>query len=314
MMLLSRSIIWLLLTLVVFAFSATITAAPAAQSACTRIAPPEPGAYNETLTHDGALRRYIVYIPEGYTGAEAVPLVFSLHGFASNAPQHRLYAGWDAVADANNFIVVYPYGTDVPLRWNSGFGGFFGGADDIGFFRAMVDTLRGRLCIDETRIYADGMSNGGGMVYRLACEAADVFAAFGAVAGAYDPNPIFCTPARPVPVIAYHGTEDTIVPYEGNAPFLPNIESWVQAWAERNECNETPDVLTVSDEVTATAYNGCAENADVVLYTIESGGHTWPGGDFGGLTDIPLIGVVNTDIDATALTWAFFEVHPQIGS
>jgi polyhydroxybutyrate depolymerase len=148
------------------------------------------------------------------------------------------------------------------------------------------------------------------MTNRLACEAADVFAAVGTVAGAYTDFPGGCNPARPVPVVAFHGVTDPIVPYEGDERIhFPAIETWVQDWAKRDSCSLTPEAIPgTQGDVTGTRYTGCAGGAQVDFYSISDGGHTWPGGSMGLAF---LLGKTTQDIDASETMWAFFAAHPM---
>ncbi len=260
-----------------------------------------------TLEYNGLTRRYLLYIPPSYDASQRVPLILSLHGFASNPNQQTLYSEWNTLADEHNFIVVYPQGTGRPLRWNSGLR-LFGdqnGVDDVGFIRALIDTLSESLCVDNQRIYVNGLSNGGGMSHRIACELADQVAAIGGVAGAYDRQP--CQPSRPIPVIAFHGTADRIVPYAGNASTLPPVEEWAADWAERDGCAPEPETLTPVGDASAIRYGDCEGDAEVILYTLAGAGHTWPGG---GEISSFITGLTNQDIEASALMYDFFMSHP----
>jgi len=268
-----------------------------------------PGTYDQTLQSGGLLRRYTFHIPPGYDGKVPLPLVVSLHGFMGNSFDQQLWTGWNRIADRENFIVVYPNGTGFPQRWNAGDSPYLTSGplvNDVAFFRDLFDTLDQALCIDDARIFVDGLSNGGGMANRLACEMADRIAAVGAVAGAYSPIPGGCNPSRPMPLVAFHGDADPIVNYYGNSvQHFPPIEQWAGEWAKRNGCQKGPDALPAQGEVSGIAYSDCALNADVILYTIHGGGHTWPGG-----LPIPFLGHTTSDINASETMWTFFEAHP----
>lgn len=281
-------------------------------------APPRPAAAPgetiiETLDVDGVLRQYRLYVPASYDSARPTALVISIHGFASNAAQQESFSNWNAVADDEGFVVVYPQGMGIPARWNSGplFAEGFAQADDVGFIRALVAHLTATLCIDPARVYANGLSNGAGMSNRLACEASDIIAAIGGVAGAY--APLTCAPDRPVPVIAFHGTDDPLVPIDGlerglGGGALPAIRDWVDGWAARNGCDvASPEALPRIGAVTGIRYTNCINDAEVVYYIAEGAGHTWPGG---GPQVRIVAGEVNRDIDASRLMWAFFAQHP----
>ncbi len=303
---------------------------------CTIRADIASGSSTQQIESGGMTREYVLYIPPGYVPSQPTPLVVSLHGFAGNPHEQERDSGWDDVAGRENFIVVYPAGTGSPLRWNAGQrelqtrlrqGGLFERmlgerffetvqADDVGFIRDLIAHLSDQLCIDGARIYVNGMSNGGGMTNRLACEAADVFAAAGMVAGAYTDFG-GCQPSRPIPVIAFHGVEDPIVPYQGvSEVYFPAIETWAADWAARDQCGATPAAIpgTVGD-VTGTRYTGCAGDAEVDFYTITDGGHTWPGGAMGSQPLMGLLlGKTSTDINASETMWVFFSAHPMPAS
>lgn len=291
-----------------FAVTAQTTAA------CSPAKAAEAGKAEFTITVGDLERTYTVYLPTGYDGSTPVPLVLSMHGFASNPDQHALFARWQALGEQESFISVYPRGTGVPLRWNTGTSTeAFGGADDVAFFGAMLDTLMNTYCIDAARVYANGFSNGGGMTNRLACEYADRFAAFGMVGGAYT-EVENCTPARGLPIIAFHGQLDPIVNYMGEDSQglgLPPIEAWAAEWAQRNGCEtEMTTVVEPPNPITTREWAGCADDARVILHTLPDGGHTWPGG-----LELPefLVGLTRQDLDATALMWDFFQGYALNG-
>lgn len=299
----------LLLLLVVIVLGGAVMIPLAAQDAPS--APTcDPAALNfefglseHGLTFDGLNRRYVLYVPESYDAATPAPLVISIHGFASNPYQQMGYSAWNPIADEYGFIVAYPQGTTFPARWNSGELGFGDStADDVGFISAMIDEISAALCIDATRVYANGLSNGGGMSHRLACELSDRITAIGGVAGYY--TLAECEPTRPVPVIAFHGAVDQIVPIDGDAASgVQSISTWVSEWAARNNC-ETLEALPDVGAVTIERHTDCDADADVIYYRAADGGHTWPGGG----EDQPRLisGPVNRDINASALMWEFF--------
>lgn len=257
-----------------------------------------------TITHNGLQRDYRLYVPAGYNPANAAPLVLNLHGFTSNALEQEFYAGMNAVADTAGFLVCYPNGIDN--SWNVGW--FFGStADDVGFLSALIDELSTRYTLDSNRVYACGMSNGGFMSYRLACELNDRIAAVASVTGsmvpAYRPQ---CNPGRPVAVMEIHGTADPVVPYNGLALISLPIDTVVRFWVGNNSCALFADTTVVpdvapNDGCTAIRidYRNCDDNTEVALYRIQDGGHTWPGAD-------TTIGVTNQDFDASVEIWRFF--------
>jgi polyhydroxybutyrate depolymerase len=265
------------------------------------------------IVSGGRTRSYLLYVPDSYDPATPAPLVISIHGFAEWPAHQRQISRWNDLADRHGFIVVYPAGTGFPRRWRtSGHGQTPAEAmQDVTFIADLIDALAGRYNVDRTRIYANGLSNGGGMSYLLACRLADRIAAVGSVAGAYLCPVEACRPRRPVPFIAFHGTADPIVPYHGgpsaffHLPF-PAVPGWIAAWASRSGCDATPVPLPGRGEVSGLQYTGCQGGADVVFYTIEGGGHAWPGSD-----PMPrfIVGHTTQDIDATAVMWEFFSRH-----
>ncbi len=258
----------------------------------------------------GQKRTYLLYVPETYKADTPTPLVISLHGFAE-WPAHQMeISHWNKLADQYGFIVVYPSGTGLPLRWqvNSQAGMPSEPMADVVFISNLIDALEQEYNIDKARIYANGLSNGGGMSYLLACKLADRITAIGSVSGAYLYPLDECRPSRPVPMIAFHGTGDTVVPYHGgpsasfNLPF-PAVPDWIQERASQNGCDEQPVELPASGIVSGISYTHCDQNAEVVFYTIPGGGHAWPGGE--ALPEI-IVGYTTQDIDATQVMCEFF--------
>jgi polyhydroxybutyrate depolymerase len=250
-----------------------------------------------------------------------MPVVFGLHGFASKASGLERVSGWSRIADAENLLVVYLEGTSFPQRWNAADPFLAQDVDDVQFFRDAVADVAQIAKTDPARIYVTGVSNGGGMTHRIACEAADLVAAVGTVAALPFEVPGGCSPARPVALIAFHGTADPLVQYRGGAfhnsrltswldvsrgsLVYPAVEGWIAGWAVRNGCRRAPDVIPGSGKVSSIHYAGCREGADVILYTIHEGGHTWPGSK-----PIPFLGKTSQDIDASVAMWEFFQAHP----
>jgi polyhydroxybutyrate depolymerase len=262
---------------------------------------------NGRLVSSGEKRYYLLHVPDSYDPAIPTPLVISMHGFAEWPAHQMQISHWNDVADQQGFIVVYPAGVDFPMRWR-----LQGGTNiETVFISDLIDALEGQYNIDPARIYANGLSNGGGMSLVLSCELSDRIAAVGMVSGAYLLLWEECQPTRKVPMIVFHGTADEIVPYYGgrSGPFdqpFPNIPKWVEAAAVHHGCAATPSELPVTGDVSGVRYTGC--EADVVFYTIAGGGHAWPGGD-----PMPesIVGYTTDDIDATQTMWEFFEAHPR---
>jgi polyhydroxybutyrate depolymerase len=182
---------------------------------------------------------------------------------------------------------------------------------DVKFISDLIDRLEAQYNLDPNGIYANGMSNGGGMVFALSCKLSDRIAAMGVVAGA-QPQSWDCN-SKPVPTLAFHGTADRFAPYGGGpSPVAPepfaNIPAWTARVAQRNQCQGGPRDTRITASVRRLAYTNCAEHADVVLYTVEGGGHTWQGGKH-----LPewMAGRTTEDVNATRVMWEFFVQHPR---
>jgi polyhydroxybutyrate depolymerase len=271
---------------------------------------------NGTLVSQDEKRTYLLYVPETYNPAAPTPLVISLHGFAEWPAHQMQISHWNDLARQYGFIVVYPCGTKIPLRWHT-HGETGGDADpmqDVAFISDLIDNLETEYNLDPTRVYVNGLSNGGGMAFVLSCKLSERIAAIGSVSGAYPFSWSECHPSRPVPTIVFHGTSDPIVPYLGGTSeasgfSLPSIPDWVATLARYNGCAGAPIVLPGIGAVTGMHYKNCNSNGEVIFYTITGGGHSWPGG--GSLPKI-IVGNTNRDIDATKMMWDFFQQHPLL--
>ncbi len=266
---------------------------------------------NGKIISGGETRRYLLYVPESYDPSEATPLVINIHGFAQWPANQMRVSQWNELADDKGFIVVYPSGMGFPLRWrvsedpeNPG-----GPEKEVAFISDLIDKLSDEYNIDSSHVYANGLSNGGGMSLLLACELSDRITAVGGVAGAYLFDFGDCSPQRSVPAIFFHGKADQIVPYDGGPserfelPF-PNIPEFVHSYAQKNACDLIPRTVLKTANVRGIYYSGCRDNADVLFFSIEDGGHTWPGG-----SPLPerITGKTSQEIDATRLLWEFFQ-------
>lgn len=267
---------------------------------------------NGTIVSSEVEREYLLYVPNSYDRSRPTPLVISMHGGAMWPAAQREIDRWDRVADAHGFIVVYPSGVSRrgPRAWRAGREP--GLTQEVQFISELIDTLRASYNIDPTRVYANGLSNGGGMSFALSCRLSDRIAAIGVVATAIFLPWSGCTDQRAVPMIVFQGTADKAVPYNGGKSWVapnvfPNIPAWTARFAVRNRCQRTPVEWAVAPDVVRIEYPHCAENAAVVLYRIEGGGHSWPGGK-----PIPewFVGITTRSISASDLMWEFFTAHP----
>ena len=176
----------------------------------------KPGNHTRTLKVDGQDRSYLVHIPAKYDGKTPTPVVLALHGAAMNGPMMAVFCGLNKKADEAGFIVVYPSGgtgMGIFLVWNAGSVVSKDRPDDVAFIRKALDDLGGVVKVDPKRVYATGMSNGGMMCYRLAAELSDRIAAVAPVSGTMAIEK--ASPKRPVPLMHFHGTADTFVPFDG---------------------------------------------------------------------------------------------------
>jgi polyhydroxybutyrate depolymerase len=267
---------------------------------------------NGAIVSSAETREYLLYVPESYDAGKPTPLVITLHGGKIWPALQRDMSGWNQVAESHGFIVVYPAGLDKVWRVLRPGPKI---AKDVRFISDLIDELEENYNIDPTRIYANGLSNGGGMTFVLSCMLFDRVAAVGLVAGAQMLPFDWCPDQRPMPMISFHGTSDEFTPYEGGhtrvAPkswAFPDISDWTARWARRNRCGPDPAESVVAGDVTRREYTDCAGDASVVLYTIDGGGHTWPGGEDESMPEW-FLGPTSQSIDASAQMWAFFEAR-----
>ena len=306
---------WALLALPLIALAAVLLStepghvtAGAAES-CVPARPHEAGDFEETLESGGLTRSYVLHIPPSYTGDQPMPLVLNYHGLGGLASDQQAYSNLPEKADEAGFIVVAPQGEGDPANHN--FATLSDRPDDIAFTVELLDALETQLCIDTARIFAAGLSNGAQMSGRLACNLSERIAAVAPVSGAHFPpfSPDIpdepgCFSTRPVPLIAFHGTADPVIPFEGgpsifNISFRSIEEAVIPEWAAHNGCAAEPFAEQVTENVRRVRYQGCDEGATVELYVIADGGHVWPGAP--GATQ---------EISASGLIWAFFQEHP----
>jgi polyhydroxybutyrate depolymerase len=269
-----------------------------------------------SLSSGGLERTYRVYLPSSYDGTTPVPLVLVFHGTGGSGEQVARQTGFDAAAEREGFIAVYPDGTtpgrvEVPT-WNAGHccgPAMTEGIDDVAFVAALLDQLEVDYAIDPARIYATGFSNGAMLTHVLGCELADRLAAIAPISGTAFMDG--CVLTQPLPVLHIHGTADDIVPYEGGFVARtpkprtdPALADVVAFWQTANDC---PAATSTRDGVVTTELAAeCADGTAVELITIAGGGHAWPGGR----QARPAADLPSEALDATATIWAFFESYP----
>ncbi|MFQ5674506.1 MAG: alpha/beta hydrolase family esterase [bacterium] len=279
-----------------------------------------PADQKYSLRVGGRERSYVLHIPPTYDGKNPAALVIVLHGGGGNARNAMKMTEMNDKSDAEGFLVVYPNGSGrlrrALLTWNAKICCGYAmdrDIDDVGFIRKMISELQRKYNIDPGRIYATGISNGGMMAYRLACELSDKIAAIAPVAASLPIRQ--CRPEHPLSVLIFHGTNDRNILYKGGKPKrqfdrhsrndLPVAEA-VSFWVQHNHCSTSPERLE-RPYFTRETYTGGRNGTEVVLYTIQGGGHAWPGGKKGVFWgDKPA-----TALSATDVMWKFFLRHPK---
>jgi polyhydroxybutyrate depolymerase len=260
------------------------------------------------LVSSGETRGYLLHVPDSYSSSTPTSLVISLHGAWLYPGMQKRLTGWNALADKHGFIVVYPRARGFPRVWRLTPGA--GLETEQQFFTDLIEDVSSKFNIDPGRVYVTGYSNGAAMAFMLSCAPGDRVAAVGMVATAIVPWD-WCQDARPMPMLAFHGTADSFVPYAGGENFLTtepllSMEAWFARWGERNRCGNGPNVTELARDVTLRQYDGCAQGVTTHLYTLKGSGHIWPGG-----LKLPEAGLgpYTDSINATAEMWAFFQRH-----
>jgi len=252
----------------------------------------QPGQYHLNISHDELNRTYELHVPVGYDGSIAVPLLFDLHPLVINGNLMDAMTGFRALSDSEGFIVVQPNG--IGGSWNAGprccEPANLEGYDDAGLMRAIRDELLTKgLNIDLSRVYADGMSNGGYLAHTIACEDSGLMTAIsGVVANMAYLDLDVCQPTQPVPVLMISGSEDNIA----------GREETFDRWLVLNNCVGSPTTEEIG-VFTCTTYDSCDDGVETTHCVGEGVGHCWPGTNF--------IPPCSQDLDATQYTWDFFQ-------
>jgi polyhydroxybutyrate depolymerase len=290
--------------------------------------------YRSSMEWGGLKRTFLTHIPPSYDKTRPMPLVIVLHGAGGTAfgMVKLTKSGFNTLADKDGFIVIYPNG--IEKRWNDGrssdetkYRKHSDKIDDVGFISALIDNQFRELNIDRKRVYVTGISNGAAMSHRLGCELSDKIAAIAPVAGNISQHLLpECSPAQPISVLVINGVNDPVVPWEGGditrsfgkkkIGKMLSTAATIDYWRNRNKCSS---VTVGSDEpdraprdgttVQKKTFSECEGNTEVVLYTIEGGGHTWPGG----IQYLPrkIVGNTCRDINANEVIWGFFKRHSR---
>lgn len=279
-----------------------------------------------TFEFDGLQRTYTIHVSALYVGTTPAPLLIALHGMDQTGDDVKSLTGYDALADTLGFLFVYPDAYES--NWNDaravpGMPAYDLDVDDVGFIKAVIDRVKADYNVDAARVYLVGVSNGGMMAHRMACEAPERFAAIASAMGAVPENlAAGCAPSVPVPMIIISGTADPLVPYNGGALIsdgqnLGNVlsaQESVALWVENNAATTPPTVIEEPDlapndgtRAYREEYAAGPDGAEVTFYRIEGGGHTWPGGPLWQV----LLGPVCRDINASTVVWNFFTQHTR---
>lgn len=249
---------------------------------------------NDQMMFDDVERFYRLYVPSSISAGSAVPLLIALHGNGTDEQGFAELSGLDETAAQEGFLVVYPRA--VEGVWNGGFSQRTRSVDDVGFLIALVDELSTRYSIDTERVFATGLSAGGIMTYRLACEAPELVSAIAPVAATMA---VECNPASPVGVLHIHGTDDPAIPIEGRQDRgSPPVATVVDAWRVFDGCDDEPQVDT-EGAAAITRSSGCESGTAVHFYSVEGMGHEYPRRDDGDA------------LDAREVSWAFFTEHAR---
>jgi polyhydroxybutyrate depolymerase len=304
---------------------AVVAARPSAGCSSTGGAA-RPGQVTLPFAAAGDTGTYVRHLPPSYNGRQPLPLVLDLHGYGEAASVHVLISALGPYGDTHRFVTLTPQTAGPIPLWNTALKG-----KDVAFLGALLDRAEQDLCVDEARIFVTGYSNGAFMTSAMACAFSSRIAAGAPVAGIQEISG--CSFARPVPVVAFHGTADAFVPYDGGvgpaalklpAPDGsgktlgqlgagkqkpgPSIPQATAAWAKRNGCSANPTDKSIASDVTLISY-ACPPDATVKLYRVTGGGHAWPGSPVDRSLS-KVIGRVTFSISANDVMWAFFQAHP----
>lgn len=311
----------LLLTFVVLALVALPApgagAVTKASAGCGR--PAAPGISTQHVTVRGVQRDYLLSIPADYDAAKPAPLLFDFHGFTSSMQEQAGYTRLDQQGGERGYVVITPNGTgDLLRRWSLVPSAVAN--PDVAFVQAMLRTTNHALCIDPRRVFSTGISNGAMFSTLLVCALPGRLAAIAPVAGINATT--VCVAGTPrVSVLAFHGTADPIVPYQGGeyfsggplsrviglAPAKP-VDAAIAAWAAFDGCGTPPRQSFVAEDVQHVVWPRCPATGTVQLYRVVGGGHTWPGAV---AVRAAQLGPTTASIDATTLILDFFDAHPR---
>ena len=298
------------------------------------VPPSAPGNYGRLFTFQGRTRYYEVHLPTSYKTTNPPALVIVLHGGSGFPTLMRFVtggfggtSGMDELSDTEGFIVVYPAGTgtqgyDRRLFWNTGFPMIDpaqAAVNDVEYMRFVLDDCRRYFYYNPRKVYVTGISNGATMCYKLAVEMPARIAAIAPVAGHTAAYEFPHYPALPFSVVQFSGALDPFNLYNGgpgglvSEVFLPrdhesvaNVET---SWQKIVGCPTTVLGVQIGQAISRSHPNGATYDTEIANWTLLDGGHAWPGGNLTALDVLAGSGHLNTDIDACARMWAFFQRH-----
>jgi polyhydroxybutyrate depolymerase len=272
----------------------------------------------------GVDRTYKQYVPARYD-AKPTPLIIDLHGYLSGAEGQTMMSDFGSFSENAGFVVATPQGNGPLPYWNAVPHADL--PDDVQFVSDVIDDVSSRVCVDLARVYVAGLSNGAFLTSLIACRLADKVAAVATVAGLQLPED--CSPSRPIPILAIHGTADQFVTFDGSPnvaltslpwdaestrafsglPFAP-VRDALGEWATINGCANAPREEPVSASVTVVRYDECRDGSSAELFIVDGGGHTWPGSAFSKASE-SFVGKTTDEINADEVIWEFFASHPM---
>ncbi len=280
--------------------------------------------FEGSMDSGGRERRFQVILPDGMKPGQRLPTVIALHGALMSGKSMSRIFGMDELARGSRVAVVYPDG--LRRRWNDGRTGSADGPNDVRFIRQLADRLVQDGVADPKRLYLVGVSNGGMLAFRIACEAPGIFAAYAAVIATM-PSDVAetCPRAGSAPFLIINSTEDRVVPWEGGeigplarrGSVLSTPET-VEFWRRHNRCKSQAEVKPLPDKdqadgstVMAKQFAECESGSPVVLLTVEGGGHLPPGAQIGNRPFLrSMLGAANQDISAADVSLKFFKRFP----
>ena len=258
------------------------------------------------MMHDGIARTYVVYEPNNLEpNPDGYPLIVALHGAGSDGITMIGTAFLIPKAIKEKFIVAAPDSLCYPTAWwnaGDGYEEITGGTDDLGFISALIDKMITEYNIDPTRVYLMSHSNGSMMAYRVAAQLSHKIAAIAVNSGQMVYSFDKCNPEYPVPIMHFHGLEDSICNYEGaikGQVILPAVEDVIEFWSQLNNCYSNPYTIMDSNGILGRKWDSFDGNGDVIFYTIEGWGHPWPRQDEPG-------------INTTDVMWDFLKQYRRV--